>query len=98
LCDPTFWKEEMYTKENEVAETIEETQRRAKRALKLWMKEHVYHQVTNHSWTRWTYGERPFWTTYAFAVSSNCNPWLLGFNIYDDGEIVCVSREPKLTF
>lgn len=72
--------------------------KQAEKRVRLWLKEHESYAPkavdgipSFFDWAYWTYSDRPFFSVYV-------NVWgrlagILGFHIYDDGEVLLVSRD-----
>jgi len=66
----------------------------AKKNLTAWLKARQYRLVDTREWSRWTYGEIPFWSVWAEVFGSGDGFFIgeLGMHIYDDGRVACASR------
>lgn len=66
----------------------------AKRHLHNWLQANGYQCLRERDWARWEYCDPAVWTVYV-SVFHMSNFWggLLGMHIYDDGRVVCVSKD-----
>jgi hypothetical protein len=59
--------------------------REAEARLRAWLIARGRFPVLCREWNRWTYNDRPFWSTWSVFTTE-------GFQIYDDGEILEFAR------
>ena len=65
----------------------------ARKALEAWARARKYHIIDINGWTRWTYGECPFWSVWVEASGGDTFFFgELGLHIYDDGRVVCITK------
>lgn len=64
--------------------------RQAAETLRVWLAGKRYTARVD-GWTRWTYGDKPFWSAWVEVIDAGWNHFTIGVHVYDDGEVAVVT-------
>lgn len=69
--------------------------REAEIILRLWLKEQGLSCGYCKEWTKWYYGDIPFWSTWTEVISKKFIYSFCGIHIYDDGRVLIVANDQQ---
>jgi len=72
--------------------------REAEKALLTWLKGKDLGIMNCREWARWSYNDRPFWSVWGLVYGRKNSLFssVCGIHIYDDGEIIIVSKDDTM--